>query len=113
MTRPDRVLAIVSIAAVSLSLNGAAADAQVAKRLTECKPTATGFGPSQQAAEDSWRAWVANHHGADWSDFSMARNKRYDSQNLGLMTVQYVHAQPCRIMRLNILPSTPQLAPAP
>jgi len=72
----------------------AAAPAQASP--LQCSGAVAVIAPSEDGLEGQWRSQVGSSLGTDWSDFSLAKNKRYDNQNLGLGTLWTLSAQPCR-----------------
>jgi len=85
--------ATLSIAAVVfLSLLSVPAQAG-----TVCKShfvSMAAVGDSQ--AEAAWSKKVRRAYGAAWSNLDIARNRRYENQPLGIVTMVVITAQPCK-----------------
>jgi hypothetical protein len=64
---------------------------------TQCKSeTISGNGWSVDQANSQWSATVRSKYGSAWSNFNLARNKRYTYQSFIFETLTSVIATPCR-----------------
>ena len=92
MTRRTQTLLIAAAALGCASLSLAPAVAG-----TKCKVKAVSIGAiSQDQAISAWSNKVKNSYGAAWSNYSLARDKNWSEKQLGVATMYFVTAVPCR-----------------
>jgi hypothetical protein len=86
------------IATIALTaVIGASMVSVEATAATQCKSTAlSGIASSDSLAIQSWQSHVKDKYGAVWSNFGIAKNKRYTSQSLIFSSIISVTANPCR-----------------
>jgi len=110
MKRADaRLLAVATIAVAALPLSFAPASA-----VTLCKSApVTGVATTEDGAIQSWSQQTASNYGSAWSNFSLAKNKQYSQQNLGLAVMNFVTADPCRNIVFQVAPINPNLVKKP
>ena len=91
------VVAAIALAALPASLGTATA-------ATLCKSAVvTGIATgTQDLAISAWSQQASRTDGSVWSNFSLAKDKTYSEQNLGLATMFTVSAYPCRVLVLPV-----------
>jgi len=92
MAHIPRCLTALAAACLASSLYAGPAEAG-----TTCKSKTTlGDGFTEDQAVSSWRSQAKNSYGSGWSNFALAKDKKYYQQNMLAGELTTITAYPCR-----------------